>query len=92
MLFTLQLWHVYIKWISVGMTPMLLFGMYRLCDRQLVISNQVHLINTFRHEMYTAERSTNQYIANIEKYCELKAIDDSWFYSLSRSEKVICIS
>lgn len=85
--FKLQLWHEYLKWISIGMTPMLLFGMYRWYDKQMVITNQIHLISTFRHEINEAQRSTNQYVANIEKYCELKAIDDSWFYSLSKQQK-----
>ena len=77
----------YIKWISVGMAPMLLLGMYRFCDKQMVISNQVHLINTFRHDIYKAQRSADQYVASIEKYCELKAIDDSWFYSLNSQQR-----
>lgn len=83
----LHLWHEYLKWISVGMTPVLLFGMYRWCERQMVISHQIQLINTFRHKMYETQRSTDQYVANIEVYCELKAIDDSWFYSLTAQQK-----
>ena len=83
----LHLWHEYLKWISVGMMPMLLFGMYRWCEKQMVISNQIYLINTFRHKIYETQRSTDQYVTNIEAYCELKAIDDSWFYSLTAQEK-----
>ena len=83
----LHLWHEYLKWISVGMMSMLLFGMYRWCEKQMVISNQIHLINTFRHKMYETQRSTDQYVTNIEAYCELKAIDDSWFYSLTAQQK-----
>ena len=36
--FALRLWSEYLKWISVGMTPMLLVGMYRVYDKQMVIS------------------------------------------------------
>ena len=84
---TLRLWREYVKWISVGMTPMLLFGIYRLCDKQMVINNQIHLINTFQHDIYKAQRSTDRYVASIEKYCELKAIDDSWFNSLNSQQR-----
>ena len=33
---------------------MLLFGIYRLCDKQMVISNQICLINTFQRDIYKA--------------------------------------
>ena len=55
--------------------------------REKVISNQVHLITTFRQGMYEAQRSMDQYVATIEKYCELKATHDSWFYSLTREQE-----
>ena len=76
-----------LQWISLGMAPILLFGIYRLYDRQMIIRNQVQLINTFKYEIFEVQRSMNQYVASIEKYCELKAIDDSWFYSLTNQER-----
>ena len=86
MVFALRLWREYLKWISVGMTPILFFGVYRLY-KQMIINNQVHLINTFRRDMYIAQRSADRYVVSIEEYCELKAIDNSWFYSLNRQQK-----
>ena len=88
MVFALRLWRKYLKWISlsVGMTPILFFGVYRLY-KQMIINNQVHLINTFRRDMYIAQRSADRYVVSIEEYCELKAIDNSWFYSLNRQQK-----
>ena len=84
----LHLWQEYLKWISVGMvTSMLLFGMYQWYEKQKIIRNQIQLINTFRYKIYETQRSTDQYVASIEKYCELKAIDDSWFYSLTAQQK-----
>ena len=82
-----KVWLEYLKWISVGMIPMLLFGMYRLYDKRMVITKQANLISSFRKNMHEAQRSADQYVASIEKYCELKAIDDSWFYSLNSREK-----
>ena len=82
-----RFWLEYLKWISVGMTPVLLFGMYRLYDKKMVITKQANLISNFRNGMHEAQRSADQYVASIEKYCELKAIDDSWFYSLNSREK-----
>ena len=87
MVFALRLWREYLKWISVGMTPILFFGVYRLCDKQMIINNHVHLINTFRRDMYIAQWSADRYVVSIEEYCELKAIDNSWFYSLNRQQK-----
>ena len=55
--------------------------------REMVITDQVNLINRLRPELYEVQRITDQYVANIEKYCELKATDDSWFYSLSEYER-----
>ena len=40
--------------------------------REKVISNQVHLITTFRQRMYETQRSMDQYIVTVEKYCELQ--------------------
>ena len=82
-----RVWLEYLKWISVGMIPMLLFGMYRLYDKRMVITKQANLISSFRKNMHEIQRSADQYVASIEKYCELKAIDDSWFYSLNSREK-----
>ena len=55
--------------------------------REEVISNQVNLITTFRQGIYEVQRSMDQYIATIEKYRELKAADNSWFYSLTIEQK-----
>ena len=55
--------------------------------RKRVISNQVYLINGLRQGLFEVQRSADQYVADIEKCCELKATDDSWFYSLSKSER-----
>ena len=73
-----------LQWISLGIAaPILLFGIYHLCDKLMIICNQVQLINTFKYEIF----KINQYVASIEKYCELKAIDDSWFYSLNDQQR-----
>ena len=77
----------WLKWVSVGMIPVLLFGMYCFYDKEMVITKQTNLISNFRNGMHEAQRSADQYVASIEKYCELKAIDDSLFYSLNSREK-----
>ena len=56
-------------------------------ERETIISNQAHLIKRFRYEMYEAEKSMDQYIANLEKYHELEATSISWFSSLSREDE-----
>ena len=58
-------------------------------EREMVISNQVHLIKRFKVGMDEAQKSMDQYIISIEKYCDLKAKSNSIFktYLLSREEE-----
>lgn len=56
-------------------------------EREMVIINQAHLIKRFRSEMHEAQKSMDQYVANIDKYRELEATSKSWLYSLSREEE-----
>jgi len=65
------------------MTLVFLFGMCCFADREKIIVKQVNLIKTFEDEMYKVQRLS----AYIKEYCELKAIDDSWFYLLTSHQK-----
>jgi len=76
-----------LKRISFGVTLVLLFGICCLADKEKIITKQLKLIKTFKDEIHKVQRFTVQYVAYIEEYCELKAIDDSWFYLLTSSQK-----
>ena len=69
----------------------LLFGSYYLFGISDPISdpisNQIHLINKIKEGIDEVKRSTDQYVDSLKEYCELKAIDDSWFSSLSEQQK-----
>ena len=76
----------YLKWICIPILLVGIYYMYGISDER-VITNQVHLINAMKEGIDQAKKSTDQYVVKFEKYCELKAIDDSWFSSLSAQQK-----
>ena len=58
-----------------------------LCERNSIISKQLELINRLKLIKCETQRSIDDYIAKLEKYFELKAIDDSWTTSLSEDQR-----
>ena len=58
-----------------------------LCEQNSTICKQLDLIHRLKLIKCEAQISTDHYIAKIEKYCALKAIDDSWTTSLSEEQR-----
>ena len=57
------------------------------CEEKLVISNHMDVINGLRLMKCETRRLTDQYVYNIEKYYQLKTIDDSYTWSLTTEQR-----
>ena len=57
------------------------------CDEKMIICHQLDLIKALKLMECEVSRFSDQLVANITKYCDLKAIDDGYFSSLTIQQK-----